>query len=98
MPCEMRSEEHTSELQSPCNIVCRLLLETKTVRVRHSARQQGACLNIVGAVLRLPFRAAALAPSIGMSSMRIGLATFIGPYFSFTAAQHASAPPRRPNH
>src|SRR5256885_12227216 len=23
-----RSEEHTSELQSPCNLVCRLLLET----------------------------------------------------------------------
>src|SRR5256885_6941797 len=23
----MRSEEHTSELQSPCNLVCRLLLE-----------------------------------------------------------------------
>src|SRR5256885_8795362 len=32
-----RSEEHTSELQSPCNLVCRLLLEKKTnsyVRVR----------------------------------------------------------------
>src|SRR5256885_6937709 len=25
----MRSEEHTSELQSPCNLVCRLLLEKK---------------------------------------------------------------------
>src|SRR5256885_11945957 len=24
----VRSEEHTSELQSPCNLVCRLLLET----------------------------------------------------------------------
>src|SRR2546426_6092952 len=35
MPCQMfpslsiRSEEHTSELQSPCNLVCRLLLEKK---------------------------------------------------------------------
>src|SRR5256885_9036157 len=29
-----RSEEHTSELQSPCNIVCRLLLEKKK---RHGA-------------------------------------------------------------
>src|SRR2546426_12770169 len=26
---EFRSEEHTSELQSPCNLVCRLLLEKK---------------------------------------------------------------------
>src|ERR1039457_6498890 len=27
--CMVRSEEHTSELQSPCNLVCRLLLEKK---------------------------------------------------------------------
>src|SRR5256885_7602081 len=29
---EQRSEEHTSELQSPCNLVCRLLLEKKKSR------------------------------------------------------------------
>src|SRR5256885_3842640 len=28
-PAYIRSEEHTSELQSPCNLVCRLLLEKK---------------------------------------------------------------------
>src|SRR2546426_3852743 len=28
-PVHVRSEEHTSELQSPCNIVCRLLPEKK---------------------------------------------------------------------
>src|SRR5256885_3632697 len=28
-PSANRSEEHTSELQSPCNLVCRLLLEKK---------------------------------------------------------------------
>src|SRR5256885_12499807 len=28
-PGLFRSEEHTSELQSPCNLVCRLLLEKK---------------------------------------------------------------------
>src|SRR2546426_6131304 len=27
LPPDSRSEEHTSELQSPCNLVCRLLLE-----------------------------------------------------------------------
>src|SRR5688500_19093643 len=33
--CEerLRSEEHTSELQSPCNLVCRLLLEKKKLHV-----------------------------------------------------------------
>src|SRR5256885_12855902 len=28
---DWRSEEHTSELQSPCNLVCRLLLEKKKI-------------------------------------------------------------------
>src|SRR2546426_7263147 len=30
-----RSEEHTSELQSPCNLVCRLLLEKKKKKTMH---------------------------------------------------------------
>src|SRR5205807_7715070 len=34
-----RSEEHTSELQSPCNLVCRLLLEKKKNKlITHSHR------------------------------------------------------------
>src|SRR5256885_9899274 len=33
----MRSEEHTSELQSPCNLVCRLLLEKKKNLLRISS-------------------------------------------------------------
>src|SRR5256885_7363361 len=37
-----RSEEHTSELQSPCNLVCRLLLEKKNThsisRLREARR------------------------------------------------------------
>src|SRR5256885_6513523 len=35
----VRSEEHTSELQSPCNLVCRLLLEKKTLTRVHSTRR-----------------------------------------------------------
>src|SRR2546426_7492320 len=31
-----RSEEHTSELQSPCNLVCRLLLEKKKKKKRNT--------------------------------------------------------------
>src|SRR5256885_10076954 len=38
-PKEKRSEEHTSELQSPCNLVCRLLLE-KNKEHRHYHRQR----------------------------------------------------------
>src|SRR3989454_6179893 len=33
----MRSEEHTSELQSPCNLVCRLLLEKKNTILSSNA-------------------------------------------------------------
>src|SRR5256885_12450578 len=38
-----RSEEHTSELQSPCNLVCRLLLEKKKKkqeRSKHKAERR----------------------------------------------------------
>src|ERR1022692_842161 len=43
MPCALpiRSEEHTSELQSPCNLVCRLLLEKK--------KEKGAAISRRGA-------------------------------------------------
>src|SRR5688500_19981762 len=34
-----RSEEHTSELQSPCNLVCRLLLEEKKNRSIERSRE-----------------------------------------------------------
>src|SRR5574341_2512716 len=39
LPCWRRSEEHTSELQSPTNLVCRLLLEKKK-NVRQANIQQ----------------------------------------------------------
>src|SRR5256885_10068819 len=35
-----RSEEHTSELQSPCNLVCRLLLENKQRQPPEAAYQR----------------------------------------------------------
>src|ERR1022692_891205 len=34
-----RSEEHTSELQSPCNLVCRLLLEKKKKKKKLSKQK-----------------------------------------------------------
>src|ERR1039457_1038108 len=37
---DLRSEEHTSELQSPCNLVCRLLLEKKKNRCRGASEPQ----------------------------------------------------------
>src|SRR5205807_6369398 len=37
-----RSEEHTSELQSPCNLVCRLLLEKKKTRDKARYRVRGS--------------------------------------------------------
>src|SRR2546426_7803691 len=34
-----RSEEHTSELQSPCNLVCRLLLEKKKTKTKSATTE-----------------------------------------------------------
>src|SRR5256885_10491628 len=39
-PKALRSEEHTSELQSPCNLVCRLLLEKKKNHIAHLLRSK----------------------------------------------------------
>src|SRR5256885_9582701 len=45
-----RSEEHTSELQSPCNLVCRLLLEKKKLislyRALHASRHLRRSFNL----------------------------------------------------
>src|SRR5256885_8692062 len=53
-----RSEEHTSELQSPCNLVCRLLLEKKKLHchiphhtLNHNVdEQEPARLNVLVAM------------------------------------------------
>src|SRR5256885_5391580 len=39
-----RSEEHTSELQSPCNLVCRLLLEKKKKQRTAQSTTSDRCL------------------------------------------------------
>src|SRR5437588_8594623 len=41
LPMSIRSEEHTSELQSHSDLVCRLLLEKKKERRTHHALQHG---------------------------------------------------------
>src|SRR5256885_13010663 len=50
----LRSEEHTSELQSPCNLVCRLLLEKKKNDVSDSLRLLEYRLDTVGVRLDDP--------------------------------------------
>src|SRR2546426_3574547 len=41
--CWGRSEEHTSELQSPCNLVCRLLLEKKK---KMKSKRRPRCITV----------------------------------------------------
>src|SRR5258708_29244154 len=45
--CWPRSEEHTSELQSPDHLVCRLLLEKKKSK-RHASRYKASTLSARG--------------------------------------------------
>src|SRR5256885_11119526 len=44
----LRSEEHTSELQSPCNLVCRLLLEKKKENTRLLQRDADPDVSALG--------------------------------------------------
>src|SRR2546426_8627417 len=44
---EGRSEEHTSELQSPCNLVCRLLLEKKKKKKDNKYTIKSICGRIL---------------------------------------------------
>src|SRR5256885_7162916 len=44
-----RSEEHTSELQSPCNLVCRLLLEQKKQQLKYVLALVDDERNVAGA-------------------------------------------------
>src|SRR5256885_12487956 len=48
---KQRSEEHTSELQSPCNLVCRLLLEKKNRSAMTTIRQH---LRSTASICALP--------------------------------------------
>src|SRR2546426_8772625 len=43
----LRSEEHTSELQSPCNLVCRLLLEKKKKKKKKLHVHKDGGINVL---------------------------------------------------
>src|ERR1022692_3993642 len=62
-----RSEEHTSELQSPCNLVCRLLLEKKKNTHHHALprRCPGRIVAQLGPTVRRSTGASA--PCVGQS-------------------------------
>src|SRR5256885_8817554 len=58
-PGRDRSEEHTSELQSPCNLVCRLLLEKK------KKKEKKTCYSVIDYELGLMRRQKAVEVSEG---------------------------------
>src|SRR2546426_8951290 len=60
-PALHRSEEHTSELQSPCNLVCRLLLEKKkSENDRHQSSRQVMAGTAIPAARPIRARAVSL--------------------------------------
>src|SRR5256885_7916178 len=67
----IRSEEHTSELQSPCNLVCRLLLEKK----KHMRRPIDDRLDVLLLLDVVAFldRQAAHLPPFGSGLVRLQL-------------------------
>src|SRR5256885_12612201 len=73
--CENRSEEHTSELQSPCNLVCRLLLEKK-----NKYQRGGALFVLTLMLMRVPVLAAgALVMHLANLSVPQHLSHYVSP-------------------
>src|ERR1022692_3201513 len=86
-PRSSRSEEHTSELQSPCNLVCRLLLEKKK---RHNTGAAAALLSTIprghlAAALALTFFKAEPVPNVYLLPMPDSLPLFLRFFFNDTA-------------
>src|SRR3989454_2787592 len=64
-----RSEEHTSELQSPCNLVCRLLLEKKK-NINQPSQDKQHTINHQVSTVRLSARYRKVAHHLPSSSTR----------------------------
>src|SRR5256885_11108132 len=75
-----RSEEHTSELQSPCNLVCRLLLEKKTFE-----------MNPIGALPANGSDRSALPPNEPIITTNSRNDAFL--FYCTTSAKHPTAAP-----
>src|SRR5256885_6863712 len=86
-PCE-RSEEHTSELQSPCNLVCRLLLEKKKEHdpVLDPAPLPGGKTTMLGRIVA----------SVDLLRTNMTVAVFQGGHIEYQCLQ--SHPPFRDTH
>src|SRR6266446_2968422 len=82
-----RSEEHTSELQSPCNLVCRLLLEKKKrlssprTKVNKSLRMRQQIRRYCGSLGSIP-RLDVYVVSVNRRKTSLGLRSF---FFNDTA-------------
>src|ERR1022692_3497179 len=95
MPCRFpgryRSEEHTSELQSPCNLVCRLLLEKKKKHILLAPPNPAARPGVASQVFRIVVVAQGkpVDPPLSLSSRLPPSITFV--YFFFLMIRR---PPR----
>src|ERR1039457_5866432 len=78
-----RSEEHTSELQSPCNLVCRLLLEKNRAGRRPcSEAWVRPCLSRLQAYKPRPGGAASWVGGL-VPALSLSLAVIKSPFFFF---------------
>src|ERR1017187_2493082 len=69
----MRSEEHTSELQSPMYLVCRLLLEKKIRSEEHTSELQSPMYVVCSLLLEKKTRVVCAFPD-GQSALMLGAA------------------------
>src|ERR1039457_517329 len=95
-----RSEEHTSELQSPCNLVCRLLLEKKKAMAASTfgtrfRRRVGEPRTQTRARRHIPVRYFATQSLESRGKRKVNRRTGRAPAHQ-TALQKSTRPPDRP--
>src|ERR1022692_2138233 len=95
-----RSEEHTSELQSPCNLVCRLLLEKKNIHQAHT-RCDTDSASASGRLARAPVGAAPVSAAYLVPLLLLDVFPFFSFFFFFLKSRGPqrsplSPPPRLP--
>src|ERR1022692_1964624 len=78
-----RSEEHTSELQSPCNLVCRLLLEKKKNKEQKVCRQTSIDPNLCTNLADVPHNTSVWALCYCLSLLYVGVVFFFFFFFFF---------------
>src|ERR1039457_2399410 len=91
-----RSEEHTSELQSPCNLVCRLLLEKKQQRTTQPRNAENQATSTAQTTASLAHSSYLRLCGLALCSPSVFVLLFVSFFFFFKRPGPPQIPPLSP--